>query len=158
MDNDRTKDDYSINGNICQKGVYIMLINKFFKKRKGRTKKQNVTLTFDLTPYQMTRPKNRYSEKECWVTKCEVCGREFLSSRDKALSCLPSQCSGCGNMLIWSIPYTRIEVETDDGIFLTGKNLIHRSRWIDDMRDIVDSAINDESIVSVKVLIKKMTT
>ena len=131
---------------ICYR---ICFLNGYTEENFSARKKKIYSLCFP------TAPRQRFKESLCILTECGKCGRKFLSSIEKAPDKLPTRCSGCGNNLVWSVPYTRIEVETEDGIVLEGRNLIHKNGWVEDMQEYVLRYLNDEGIERVKVLIRK---
>jgi hypothetical protein len=94
------------------------------------------------------------TEEDFLTTICEKCGKQFLTGEKLPSEKIPWHCSGCGNNLTWSFPYTRVQIEYYDGTVVQAKNLIHSPGWVNEMKLMVDSEL-DKNVESINVIIKK---
>lgn len=88
------------------------------------------------------------NHEEVQTTRCDECGRQFLfiTTTDEAKR--PFICD-CGNKLTWSIPYTRIEVESDEKIDYI--NLLHQKGWYRKLAYIVNTELDGQiKFISIK--------
>ena len=102
------------------------------------------------------------------LTTCEECGKQYMYNLEKytasEMECyycktMPRHCTQCGNELVWSVPYTRVEVESDDKSVLICKNVFHFRGWKHDAEDVIfnatEKALDDGERSSIKVSIEK---
>ena len=133
-------------------GLTIIIWKVRCKREENRKKKAFYSLTQAITRTEHQKLTETEHKKLVVKTSCENCGRQYLSSLEN----IYTRCVECGNALHYKVPYTRVEIELEEGEVIEAKNVIHNDDgWVCEMINIILKELYRDDIEKVNVVIKR---